>query len=703
MGTFFHQWERQRDRLLLWVPVLFGAGIGLYFALTFEPPLWLSIAAPLAVAAAFWMRRAGNLRLAAWIFAAAIVAAGFMAAQWRTQDVATPMLQKRIGPMTLTGQVAVLETFTDGWRVTLAEPHVNGLQRHLTPKRVRLRLRGEQPRVLPGDWIQARAILSPPSPPAMPGAFDFQRHAYFQSVGGVGFALGAIEVTARADAGATVSPANALARLRGHVTERILAALPEGTGAVAAALITGARHAIPEADLQAMRDSGLAHLLSISGLHIGLVAGLLFAAVRATAALVPALVLRHPTKKWAAVVALIGAFGYALIAGATLPTQRAFLMLAVALIGVLLDRRGLSLRSVAWAALVVLALQPESLLSASFQMSFSAVTMLIAAYEAYARRRESHASREGRSWTRRLAAWAGLYIAGVLLTTFIAGAATAPFAIFHFNRVADYGLLANLAAVPLTALWVMPWAIVGMVLMPVGAEAIGLIPMGWGIEGVVAVARAVAGWPGAVTLLPAMPGWGLALTVLGGLWLAIWKGRFRLYGVGGVAAGMLALAWTGPPDILVDGQGQILALRDADNRLALSNGRRAAFERDIWLRRLASDEKPEVWPVSGRALAGRLNCDAAGCLYRKGDIDVALVRHERALAEDCWRAHLVIAPIPLRGRCPAPVVIDRFDLWRHGAHAIWLEEGRVRVETVNATRGQRPWTVQPPPRTRGSN
>jgi len=703
MGALFHQWERQRDRLLLWVPVLFGAGIGLYFTLTFEPPLWLFIVTPLGVAVAFWIRRAGYHRPAAWVLAAAIIAAGFMAAQWRTQDVATPMLQKRIGPVALTGQVAVLETFTDGWRVTLADPHISGLQRHLTPKRVRLRLRGDQPRVLPGDWIQARAILSPPSPPAMPGAFDFQRHAYFQSVGGVGFALGAIQVTARAGISGTISPANALARLRGHITERILEALPPETGAVAAALITGARHAIPEADLQAMRDSGLAHLLSISGLHIGLVAGLLFAAIRAATALVPALVLRHPTKKWAAVVALIGAFGYALIAGATLPTQRAFLMLAVALVGVLLDRRGLSLRSVAWAALVVLAVQPESLLSASFQMSFAAVTMLIAAYEAYARRRSGFSSRQGRSWVRRLTGWAGLYIAGVLLTTFIAGAATAPFAIFHFNRVADYGLIANLTAVPLTALWVMPWAIVGMVLMPLGGEALGLIPMGWGIEGVITVARTVAGWPGAVTLLPAMPDWGLMLTVLGGLWLAIWKGRFRLYGLGGVVTGMLALAWTQPPDILIDGQGQILALRDTDNRLALSSGRRAAFERDIWLRRLASERKPEVWPASGRALAGRLNCDAAGCLYRKGDIDVALVRHERALAEDCWQADLVIAPIPVRGRCPAPVVIDRFDLWRYGAHAIWLEQGRVKVKTVNAMRGHRPWTVQPPPRAAGSS
>jgi competence protein ComEC len=285
---------------------------------------------------------------------------------------------------------------------------------------------------------------------------------------------------------------------------------------MAAALITGERRAIPEPVIDAMRDPGLAHLLAISGLHIGLVAGLLFGLVRAVGALVPALVLNHPVKKWAAAVALVGAFAYALVAGATLPTQRAFLMLSIALLGSLLDRRGITLRSVAWAALAVLAFQPEALLSASFQMSFAAVAALVAVYEGYAARRliaGTGGERGERSLFTRLLFYAG----GVALTTLVAGLATGPFAVYHFNRIADYSLVANLLAVPLTALWIMPWAIAGMAALPFGLETWALKPMGLGIELVVRIAETVAGWSGAVTLVPAMPTAGLAAVALGGL------------------------------------------------------------------------------------------------------------------------------------------------------------------------------------------
>lgn len=389
-------------RLFLWVPVAFAAGIGGYFTLAHEPPIWTGITAFVAATlVAGWLHlgfaRVAEVRRAGMVLMIPVVIAalGFTAAQWRSQSVAAPVLEKRLGPTRVQGRIERLETYEDGFRVTLAGPRIASLAPHLTPARIRVRLRGDQPAMLPGDWIAVRAILSPSSPPALPGGFDFQRQAFFEGVGAVGFSIGSAQVTARASHGEGhalgewpgVSAANALARLRAALTRRITEALPGASGAVAAALITGERRAIPAATIDAMRDSGLAHLLAISGLHIGLVAGLLFALVRAASALVPALVLRYPVKKWAAVMAFIGAFAYALIAGATLPTQRAFLMIAIALLGVMLDRRGITLRSVAWAAIVVLAMQPEALLSASFQMSFAAVTALVAIYEGYLARR----------------------------------------------------------------------------------------------------------------------------------------------------------------------------------------------------------------------------------------------------------------------------------------------------------------------------
>ena len=678
--------------------MFFGLGIGLYFSLRFEPHWALGIGfLTLSGYLAYWsIRRFDNtigriLGISATLVA--ICAGGITAAQWRTLSAETVMLSKPIGPTQITGRVVKTEAFPRSLRITLENPVISGLLLHRTPERVRIRARGAQPRIGPGDWVRLRASLSPPPPPAAPKAFDFQRHAYFQGIGAIGFGLGRIDVTGTQNNEFSPNPTVSLAKLRATITNRILLALKGDEAGVAAALMTGERSAVAEKILDAIRDSGLAHLLSISGLHIGLIAGILFTAIRAGLALAGPVALKYPIKKWAAAGAIIGAFAYALIAGATLPTQRAFLMIALALMGVILDRRGLSLRSVAWAALVILAVQPESLLGASFQMSFSAVVALIAGYEWMAARRMAVSRPPGYSpnWAKN----AGTYLMGIALTTLIAGAATGPFAVFHFNRFADYGLIANVMAVPVTALWVMPWAVVSFLLMPFGAEATGLIPMSWGIGLVIDVAELVAGWPGAVTLLPAMPTWGIAAIALGGLWLCLWRQTWRLWGFGGIAAGFVALAMATPPDILVDGAGRVLAIRDAGGELVVSGRRRARFQREIWNRLSGNDDQPRILPATGRRMGGRLACDAEACLYRHGQVTAALLRHESALGEDCWAAELVIAMVPLRRRCPAARVIDRFTLWREGSHAIWMEGGRYRIETVNGMRGYRPWVLRP--------
>ena len=634
-------------------------------------------------------------RLVASVLALAIAAAamGLSVAQWRSIAADTTVLTARIGPTSLNGRILGVERFPDAMRLTMERVTIGGLARHKTPRKVRVRVRRVDPAIRPGDWVRLRAILSPPPPPAAPGAFDFQRHTYFLGLGGVGFALGKVTVTApRAETGAP-SPALAIAALRTATTARITAALPGTTGGVAAALMTGERSAVPAPVLEAIRDSGLAHLLAISGLHIGLVAGILFVAVRAGLALVPRLALGHPIKKWAAVAAIVGAFSYGLLAGATLPTQRAFLMIGLVLLGVLLDRRGISLRSVAWAAMIILAVQPESLVSASFQMSFAAVVALIAGYEYLSDRRLYGAGRTGDGGPTGLRVVAR-YLGGIAITTLIAGAATAPFALYHFNQFADYGVIANLAAVPVTALWVMPWAVAGFLLMPMGWEAAALTPMGWGIEAVIAIARTVAAWPGAVTLMPAMPTFGLVMIVMGGLWLCLWRRSWRLWGTAGMAAGVLTLYLAEPPDILIDGQGRIMAIRAADGTMMVSSHRGARFQREVWARLSGEEQGPGLLPATGRHMAGRLNCDIEGCLYRRGTLTAALIRRESAFAEDCWAAVIIVSLIPLRRKCPAARVIDRFDLWRHGSHAVWLRGGKIRVKTVDGTRGERPWVVK---------
>jgi len=685
--------EAERDRWALWIPAGFATGIGSYFALDREPTVWLGAAVlSLAVTAAVLGRRRPGILLASLVVA--VFSAGFAVAQFRTASVAAPILEKRIGPVAVSGRIAAVERRASGWRLVLEAPEIGFLKPGQTPARVRVSVLDASGGAFePGQRVRLRAVLRPPPEPVAPGAYDFARRAYFQGLGGVGFAYGKVHAVGDLNEGlergfTATTPILSRAwwtRLRLVSSERILVALPGESGAIAAALMTGARGAIPKATLTAMRDSGLAHLLAISGLHVGLVAGLLFFSVRALLALVPALALRYPIKKWAAVAAGLGAFAYLTLTGATVPTQRAYMMVGLVLLGVLLDRNALSFRLVAWAAVVVLAIAPESLLSPSFQLSFAAVAALIAAYEMLRDRFRRLFAGRG------VLAWAGLQFSGAAFSSVVAGLATAPFAIYHFNRIAWYGLAANVVAVPLTALWVMPWALAAFALMPFGAEGLALAPMGWGIDVMLAVARRVAAWPGAVSLVPVMPLSALVSIALGGLWLCLWQRAWRLLGVLPILAGALTAALTVPPDVLASGDAKLMAVRDGANGLYLSSAKLRRFDAGIWRRRLGLEDS-EPWPRLGGAAAGRLTCDPLGCIYRTRGQVVALSGDGRALADDCAVANLVISREPVSGRCKGPeLVIDRFDLWRQGGHAIWLGEKEIRVETVRERRGDRPW------------
>ena len=676
----------EKDRWKLWVPVGLGVGVAAYFGLTHEPAVWLSPAAGLMafLVALLGRRRATVLAPAC---AALLIAGGLTLAQWHTYDVAAPKLTKRLNFATVEGRVVEAWATTKGQRLLLADLSIERLEPDQLPKYVRVTTRQSGAAEV-GQRVQLRASLRPPSRPALPGSFDFERKAYFEQIGGYGFSLGSIVVTIPAETGIWSNFRVRLNRFRQIIGARIRNGSSPASGAIAQALMTGDRASISQADLKVMRDSGLAHLLAISGLHVGLMAATLFFVIRALFALSPHLALHYPIKKFAALGAMIGALGYLALTGATIPTQRAFVMTCLVLFAVILDRRVISMALAAWAALVVLITSPESLLGPSFQLSFAAVIALIAAYEAL---RERFALwRAHANAVRRLS----IYVVSVGLTTIVAGLATAPFAIYHFNRFAIFSLAANLVAVPVMAIWVMPCAMLAYLLMPVGLEGLALAPMGWGISAILWVARGVASLPGSVVLIPSLTIWGLALVALGGLWLCLWRGTWRLLGVPLIVAGLASPFLDPGPDILIDGGGRLFAIRDSDGTLRLSSQRIARFTAEQWLRRSAQETAGAWADADGTSETG-LACDLVGCVYRaKGHI-AALVRDPRALADDCQLATLVVSTVPVRNRCrSAQVVIDRFDLWRRGGHAIWLSEGHpAKVKSVASVSGQRPWTT----------
>jgi competence protein ComEC len=665
-------------RVLLGVPVAMGAGIVLYFALPTEPAWWIGATVALsALAAAVLLRALPLPRLILVLLAAA--GFGFACGQARTASL-PPLAEVPTRAVIVTATVEAVEVLPEGRRARLGNVSLGeeGFGRD-----VRIRLRDNDAAALsPGDRVRVRALLRPPAPPAVPGGFDFQRHAFFQGLGAVGSALGPVEVLGTAAEGGV---SLWLAGLRQAVLARVSAAVAGPEGAVAAALLTGARAAIPESDLAAMRDSGLAHLLSVSGLHVGIVGGVVFAALRLLMAASGAALFVN-AKKLAAVGGILAAFFYMLLTGSQVPMQRAVAMAALFALAVLLDRRGVGMRALALAAIVVLAFQPEAVLGPSFQMSFAAVLALIAAYAA------------GKPWLDRVRAargWPARLAAGLALlcfTSLVASAATAPFAAWHFQRVQLYGIAANAVAVPLTSLVIMPLGLIGLLLMPLGAEAVALVPMGWAVEAVLWAAHLVASWPGAAPRVQAAPAWGILAAAGGMLMLCLLRGRWALAGVLPLVAGLASPFSATPPDAVVNPTARVIALRGDGGYAALFAQGAGRLEREMVAERIGLAALPPL------ALGedGRLSCTRASCTLTGPDGQRILLLRPGPEETRCDDVALVISPEPLRGRCRPSPMVDRFSVWREGAHAAWFTPLGVRVVSDRALRGDRPWVAPVP-------
>ena len=680
----------EQGRTGLWAPVAMAVGIGLYFAWPVEPAgRWAFICLVVAVFTAFRLRRTTwpaliSLGMVAGVF-------GFNAALVRTMLVDAPSLEREIRGADLEGLVIAANVDDGGGLVLIIEPtHIDRLSQSQLPARLRLKVSQKQVSLWPGDRIATRAMLWPPSEPVAPGAFDFARQAFFQRLGGTGVTLAAPTIIQAARAHGALQDDSSraliwLEQIRERVSRRVIGVMGTETGPIAAALMTGQRGAIPDDTVQHLRDSGLAHILAISGLHMVLFAGTLFWLLRAGLAWVPRLALRMPIKKWAAFAALIGAFAYLLLSGSAVATQRAFIMTALMFLAVLLDRPAFSLRNVALAALIVLTFRPESLLEPGFQMSFAAVTGLVAVYQ----NRELQLLRlkERSTGVSGIFSLLLIYVTTLALTSVVAGAATAPYAAFHFNRMATFGLIGNLLAMPLVGMVIMPAALIAYLLMPLGLDGPALWIMGWGLEGLLWAAGLVAGWDGAAVTVPAMSATSLIVITLGGLWMALWKTELRMAGIPLVGLGLLMAVGFQQPDILVSAEGKLVAVRGDDGRYHWS-GRTPRYTVETWNRR--NGDTPGLQPMV---------CDLLGCVAQTGTINVVVSMTRAGLEDDCARADILIAQFPVRGAlrraCATPVLIDIFDTHRQGAHAIYLEEGRPPyIRTVAEERGQRPWSVR---------
>jgi len=632
-GPVKRLWTDQQRQVALWAPVMIGIGVWFRLELIWSPPFWMMIAGLFVGGFGYFRSHANGREFCTLVSAAFIfVVLGVFAASLRIVIVDAPVLRDGFRGEVSGRVIAVDRSRSGAPRVTMDRLSLAGVHSSAIPERVRLTLIdvAETPKI--GSVLSTDGILGPPSGPAAPGAFDFSRQAFFSQIGGVGYVRGDVELLEVTDDSSLW-----LQRLRSQISEALRERIGGEEGAVAAALIVGDRSNIPDTITEALRDSGLAHLLAISGLHIGLMSALTFWLVRFALALMPNFASRVPIRKIAAIAGLLAAGGYLGLAGFGVATQRAFIMSAVAFSAILLDRPAVTARGLAAAACIVLLFRPESLFEAGFQMSFAAVAALIAGYEV-----------TSAFWYRRaqLTAFHQRIVTGVIAvaaTSMMAGAATMPFAAYHFNRLVAYGLPANVLATPAMGLWIMPAIILTAVLTPFGLGGLGLAILGWGIGYVLWTANLIASLEGSAWSIPAGSSAAFALIVFAGFWLVIWRGPLRAFSIILFFVGFGLWRGVSQPDIQIAEGARLIAGREEGGSLWVSRERKSRYAAETWLRRNGEGDASQAV-----AYARRLwDCSRTRCLGEaRFGRQIVLLRHSSRNRVDryCKDGAILIAP-----------------------------------------------------------
>jgi competence protein ComEC len=667
--------EPARAQWVLFVPVAFGLGIALWFALPFMAQRQAVLLAALAVALAGLALEGLPRRLL--LAGGLLLAAGLVTADLRSGMVAAPRLAHRLSAAELVGSVESVSVRSGGARSSLVlRRDASSIDPAIL---VRLGLPGKLPPDLrPGARIAIMATLGPVPGPALPGADDPARRAWFEGISAAGRALAPPRILAPAPPRAAW-----LANRRAALAETLQAALPGDPGAIAIALVVGDQGRIAPDLLEAIRVSGLAHLLSVSGFHVGVVVAAVLLLLRRLLALWPWLALRVGVTRLAAVGAGLAGSAYALLSGAEVPAVRAAISAWIVLAALMLGRDPLSLRLLAFAAFVILLVRPESLLGPSFQLSFAAVATIILLSKSPPGE-ALLGPRPDMGWLLR----AGRLLAALLLTSAAIELVLTPIALFHFGRAGAYGVLANLVAIPLTSFFIMP--LLGLWLLLAGLGLGGLVA--WALvpalDLLAGIASTIAAWPGASLTVPALTPAAFALMVSGALLLGLLAGRLRLGGAPLLAAGLLWALLAPRPDLFVSADGQQVAVV-AGSRLYTLRGHRGGYVPGLWAERAAAAADGRLADLPGA------RCTQAGCLVRLGSGFTLLARKgEEGGPPDaalCAQSDIATSPGPLPKSCaPRWLQLDRAVLRRTGAVAIMTS--RHRLDSVAARAGDHPWS-----------
>jgi competence protein ComEC len=683
--------ESEERRFFLWIPLAAVGGAALNLAADLEPALWPPAVLVAAAALLAWFSRNRPVARGLWVGLAAL-SFGFLSMGLRTERVRTPMLD-HIRIVTLQGYVEEVDFRTTGARFVLRVVDPGDMPETLSPRRVRLTTR-KTPDIAAGDFIETKARLLPPSRAAMPGGYDFARDAYFQGVGAVGSALGATRLVApTAETTAVQRFFAAIDRARNRLALRVDAIIDGDAGAIAAAMVTGKRDFLSSDARDLIREAGIFHIITISGVQMTLVAGIFFAVSRRLLALSPTLATLYPIKKVVAVVAMTGAVFYDFATGSRVGAERALIMTLIVLGAVLLDRRALTMRNLAFAILAVVAIEPEAAMGVSFQLSFAAVAALVAVMEARLDETGSDPfeptprANPTASPLSRLAA----KLRGLLFATLCATSATASFMAYHFHDMSPYVLIGNPLTLGVIELFAVPGALLGTALYPLGLDRFVWLFVGLGVKLILFAARLIAAAPGSTLHVRAFSPWALPFLSLAVASAVIWRTwLMRLSAFGFLAIG-LAGAFAGPRyDVIVPPSGDEVALRDADGRLMLLGKRHNGFAAEQWLAADGDDRDPLDARIADPS------CDRYGCV---GDLPegmtLSVVTDRAAFEEDCARADLVVSPLTAPAGCKPRWLFDERRLAETGAVGLNWDGSGFRVAADRSPLEDRPWSPAP--------
>lgn len=669
--------DREQQSWALFAPVMLGAGIAAWFGLPWVTDRQIALLFGLAVAASALLVEGVPRRLL--LSGGLLFVTGLVAADLRSQIVAAPALHHRLPAADVEGEVLAVELRSGGdtARVLIRRP-----AREIDPaSTVRLSFAHRPPDfVREGALVRVRAALGPLPPAAWPGGYDPGRRGWFQAIAAAGRASGEpVLVRAAPDDRAP------LARLRARIASGLQRLVPGDAGAVAVTLAVGEQGRVSDGVLDAMRVAGMAHLLTISGLHVAVVAAGAGYLVRMLAAFVPWLALRLSPMRVGAICGGLAAVFYVLLAGAEVPAVRSAIAVWVVIAAMLLGRDVVSLRLLAFAAFVILAARPELLLDAGFQLSFGAVgALLVLARSALGRWLRRPAA--GEAPLRRLLR----LCAGMLATGVAAELVLTPIALAQFGRSGVYGVVANLVAIPWTSFVVMPLEALFLAALPLGAAAAVAPLLGWSIDVLIALAMLVSAWPGAAVAVPAVPAVAFGIGVAGVLLLALLSGPLRWTGAPLVVLAVAAAVLARPPDLLVAPDGRQIGVAAADG-LYLLRGQRGGFVARTWSEAVRK-------PIAGRIsdLPGA-RCDTSGCRFVAGG-GLRVFAGDHGPAGGCAAFDLVVVPGGPGGSCrPRWMALDRSDLARSGAVAIWSRGPA--IVSVGARAGDHPWSPAASPGT----